>query len=388
MPVFKLCMKIIRKNLPSMMIYVVIFLGIAILITTASTRSSSAGEFTQTKTNIAFFSGENTPLVQGLKKELSKTCNFVELPDETEKLQDALFFRSVSYIIRIPKGFTESFLNGGSATIGKTIVPDSVSARYTDLAVSQYLNIARLYVKNLNGISQEKLVNDVENDFSTDTPVELQASAQTASQNDFAVYYFNYLAYTLSAVLILGIAAIMLVFNNLDLKRRNYCSPLSAGSMNVQFILANFVFAMACWIIMVGACFVLNPDALSRPNTLWMVLNSLVLTLCLSGMSYLIGSLMKSRNAISAVCNVVTLGPCFISGVFVPQEFLNGTVLKIASFTPTYWYVKANNQIADLTSFSYSVLSPTLFCMMVELGFAAAFLAIALAVGKNRKRES
>lgn len=388
MPVFKLCIKIIRKNLPVMLIYIVIFLAISILISAVNTNAPASGSFSQTKTNVAFFSGEDTPLVRGLKKELAKTCDFVALPDETEKLQDALYFRSVDYILRVPKGFTEDFLRGGTPKLTKTIVPDSVSARYTDLAVNGYLNTARLYVKSLSGISQEELARDVEKDLSAETPVTLTADGKLRAKNDFTAYYFNYLAYTLAAVLILGISAIMLVFNNKELKRRNFCSPVSAGSMNLQFVLANFVFTVACWAITVATCFLLNPSALFSPNSLWLTLNSLVFTLCLSGIGYLTGLLLKSRNAISAVNNVVTLGPCFISGVFVPQEFLNGTVLKIASFTPTYWYVKANNTISGLTHFTRETLSPVLFCMLVELCFAAALFAVALAVGKQRKTEN
>lgn len=388
MPVFKLCMKIVRKNMPSMMIYIVIFLGIAILVSKANAPAPQDGGFSQTKTTVAFYSEEDTPLVQGLKKELAKTCNFTEIPNETEKLQDALFFRNVDYILRIPKGFTDRFLRGETPKLAKTIVPDSVSARYTDLAVSQYLNTARLYVNSLNGISQEELVRRVENDLSANTPVTMKSDVTQLAKNDFTVYYFNYLAYTLSSILILGISAIMLVFNNKELKRRNFCSPISAGSMNLQFIFANFTFTVACWVVTVSACFALNPGALASRNTLWLTVNSLMFTLCLSGVSYVIGTLMKNRNVISAVNNIVTLGPCFISGVFVPQEYLNDTVLKIASFTPTYWYVKANNQIGELAAFNSETLSPILFCMLVELCFAAAFFAVALAIGKQRKTEN
>ena len=40
-----------------------------------------------------------------LNRELSRVANFVELPDETEALQDALYFRTVTYILRVPEGF-------------------------------------------------------------------------------------------------------------------------------------------------------------------------------------------------------------------------------------------------------------------------------------------
>jgi len=50
----------------------------------------------------------------------------------------------------------------------------------------------------------------------------------------------------------------------------------------------------------------------------------------------------------SAAANVFSLGSCFISGVFVPQDLMSNTVLKIASFTPNYWFVKANNSISPI----------------------------------------
>ena len=46
-------------------------------------------------------------------------------------------------------------------------------------------------------------------------------------------YYFNYLAYALLAVLILGISSIMMVFNNQDIKRRNSCAPVSYTHLDV-----------------------------------------------------------------------------------------------------------------------------------------------------------
>ena len=106
MQVFSLCMKIIKKNKATMLVYVFIFLGIAILISIASSKEPIGSAYASSKTDIAFFSGQNTPLVAGLKQELSKTANFVDVADNTESLQDALYFRKVTYIVREPKGFT------------------------------------------------------------------------------------------------------------------------------------------------------------------------------------------------------------------------------------------------------------------------------------------
>ena len=383
MPVFKLCIKIIKKNMASMLIYIGIFLGILVLISAYSTKSGPTS-YTDQKINVAFISQENSPLIDGLKDQLSKRAEFVNIPDETEKLQDALYFRNVEYIIRIPKGFTQSFMNGKDVQIEKTIVPSSTSSAYIDYNINQYLNNARLYVKYTPGITQEELVKKLNNDLSVDTKVEIKQFGQSSSHN-YARNYFNYLAYAMFAVLILGISAIMIVFNNKDLQRRNFCSPVHASSLNAQFMLANFVFSAAVWGIMMIFYLLFDWNNINCTNTLYFLLNSIVFTFCGACLSYLIGNLMKSREAISAVCNVVTLGPCFISGVLVPQELLGDTVLKVASFTPTYWFVKANAQIAALTNFNFDNLSPVFTNILIELGFGIAFFLLSLVIGKRRR---
>ena len=386
MPVFKLCMKIIKKNLPSLLIYVGIFLLILVLFATNSTKKAQTG-FTTDKCKVAFISEESSPLIDGFKQELSKSAEFVTIADNTEKLQDALYFRNVEYIIRIPKGFTASFMNGEDMQIQKTTVPNSTSSAFLDIHINQYFNTARLYVKNVKGITQAELVKHLSTDLGTGTTVELKAGQSTSNHN-FAGNYYNYLAYVLLSILILGIAAIMLVFNNQDLQRRNFCSPIRAGSINMQFMLANFAFSFACWAIMAGFYFVFDSENAFCTNTLYFLLNSFVFTFCGACISYLIGNLIKDENAISAVCNVVTLGSSFLGGVFVPQQYLNDTVLKIASFTPTYWFVKANGQIAELTNFDYANLSPIFSNILVEVGFGIAFFVLSLVIGKRKRMAS
>jgi ABC-2 type transport system permease protein len=107
--------------------------------------------------------------------------------------------------------------------------------------------------------------------------------------------------------------------------------------------------------------------------------------ICGTSLSYLIGTAVTNQEALSAVCNVVTLGPSFISGVFVPQELISQSVLRIASFTPSYWYVKANNEIAGLTSFGFEQLESVFSSILIQLGFAVAMFAVALVVAKRKR---
>ena len=69
MQVFKLCMKIIKKNMSVLLIYVFVFVTFSIIVSLSSgSRNKETDAFTVSKTSIAFLSGENTPLVNGLKE--------------------------------------------------------------------------------------------------------------------------------------------------------------------------------------------------------------------------------------------------------------------------------------------------------------------------------
>lgn len=384
MPVFKLCMKIIKKNIPTMLIYIFVFLLVSILISTSSTKDQEK-LMNQSKTNIAFISDENSVFINGLKDQLGTIANFVNIEDNTEALQDALYFRSVEYIIRVPKGFTDDFMSGKDVQLEKTIVPASISNAYIDLSINQYLSTAKLYINQVSGISQETLVQHLKTDLNKQTQVELLKTATDKGDTNFTKYYVNYLSYSLLSVILLGIGTIMMVFNNSDIKRRTGCSPLSPRNITIQYILANLMLALVTWIIMIVACLIINYKNTLNISSLYFLLNSFVFTVCCVSIGFLVGKFVKNQNAISAACNVITLGSCFISGVFVPQELLSDSVLKMASFTPTYWYVKANNVIAELSQFDYSHVSTVLSYMLIEMVFALSFFAVTLVVGKKGK---
>lgn len=390
MQVFKLCMKVIKKNLTSILIYVFIFLGIAIMFSLFSSQSPQ-NSYSDVKTPMVFISEENTPLVTGLKQELAKSATFTNVADNTDALQDALYFRDTTYIVRISKGFTDRFMHGENVQIEKTTVPDSIYSTYIDMKIDRYLNTAALYVKSENGITQEKLVSRLKVDLSKTADISLksvnsqQGNGSTTTSQSFITNYFNYVAYILPAILIFGIAAIMQVFNNRDLSRRSFCSPITTRNYNFQYLLANMCFSIACWAVLVIPCTLFDTKHFFTWNTPFLLLNSFAFVLAASALSYLIGNLVKGRSAVAALSNVCSLGPCFISGVFIPSQYLSDSVLKIASFTPTYWFVKANQQIGALTSFHFANLTPSYNCMLVEVGFAIAFLALGLVIGKRKR---
>jgi ABC-2 type transport system permease protein len=384
MSVFKVCLKIFKKNLPVISIYFAIFMVISIIMTIMM-RPAETGEFGRTKVDIAFFAGEETPLVAGLREALATQVNFVPLTDDTEKLQEALFYRRVHYILRVPDGFTSSFLQGGPELLQRTSVPDATSAVYIDLRIDRYLEILRLYVNALPELELQEQVAFALDDLSLETEVVLAVPETQFGAQGHLQYYFNFLAYAIIFVIILGMSSVFLTFNSLELKRRNLCSPLSARAISLQCYLACAAFALASWLLMVIISLVFGFREITGPAAWFYILNSLVFTVCIAGLAYLIGNLARSWEVVNAIANIVALGSSFIGGVFVPQELLGENVLKIASFTPTYWYVRANGNIAALTNYDLQTLADFFAALAVQTGFAIAFIVIALVVVKRKQ---
>lgn len=385
MQVYKSFFKVIYKNLNQILIYVGVFFMVTIMVT-KSYGSQVSTNFTETKINVVFINQDkDSKLMVGFKDYLSKNANLINIPDDDKRLQDALFFREAEYIIKVPAGFTEKLLSGNEVQLEKTTVPNSASSIYMDNLINKYFNTVKAYNTGIKNLTQQELAAYTAKDLSQKTEVNVESLVKQSNKIDTFAYYFNYLAYALFSILILGVCAVMMVFNQQDLKMRNLCSPLKLRSFNFQMILGNISFAVIAWFLMIFASFIMYGSYMFTVNGLLLLLNSFIFTLAALSISFLIANLVKSRGAMSAAANVVSLGSCFIGGVMVPQALLGKSVLKIASFTPTYWYVKANNQIVNLASINIENLQPVITCMLITLGFGAAFLAVTISVIKQKR---
>ena len=386
MQVYKAYFKIIKKNIGQLSIYLIIFLLFAIIFGKVST-SPKDTDFESTKVNISIINkDENSKLISGLTDYLKENANIVDVGTSKEDLQDALFFREAEYIITIPKGFTKEILKGNKdINIEKTVIPNSTSEIYMDNLINRYLNTVKMYTSTIDNISQAKLVSNVNKDLSHTTDVKIKTYDNDYSNNASCANYYNFFAYSMFAILILGISLVMISFNNKDLKRRNLASSLSMKNMNIQMVFANITYALVVWFVMIIASFIMFKNYMFTINGLLSLLNSFVFTLAALSISILISNLVTSRNALSAVVNVIALGSFFISGVFVPQQYLGDTVLSIAKFNPTYWYVKANDDIAILVNYSNENMRPIFMSMIIVLGFALAVYAVTLVVIKQKR---
>jgi len=392
MPVFKAYIQIIRKNAPLLLMYLGIVVGLAVMMTIFNAQSPQTG-FSGSQVRTAIFNDDEkagSALVAGLADYLAQTAEIIDLADDPQKIRDALFFGEVSYILRVPDGFSELLHLKGPAAVAKLermAAPDSTTALYMDMLVNKYLSTVRLYQAGLPEATDNEIARLALANLAISTPVELSGQTSFPGSYENIVYYFNYLAYALLSILILGVSTCMITFNGLDLKRRNLCSPVSIRSLNLQILAGNLTFSFGSWLVMILVSLILYRGAMLTGTGFWLALNSFAFMLVGLCLSLLIGYTLKSRNAQAAVANVLTLGTSFIAGVFVPQELLGHSVLQIARFTPTYWFVRANVAIGGLDTFDWSSLGDIRLAILIQLGFAGIFLAAATVL-VYRKRQA
>jgi ABC-2 type transport system permease protein len=256
-----------------------------------------------------------------------------------------------------------------------------------DSAIDNYLNMARIYIRYNPGAGMSELIEFLSTIPESETRVIIDSGEKKIlDAAEFNKYYFNYLGYIMIVCFILGISNVMMSFNGLELRRRQFASPLSSRGFNLQLILANLMFVLAYLLVYIVIGYISNPFGSFNLSLVLTWINALIFALVVLCISYFIGILVKGKNAIQAISTGLSLGMAFLSGMFVPQQFLGSAVIRVASFLPSYWYVKANNTIGDVSDYSFKHLAPVLQYMAVQIGFVALFLALILVVAKRKRQ--
>lgn len=384
MPVFKAYFKVLRKALPGMLLYLAVYMALSVFFTLAAPAASE--QFQPARLRVAVINrDDDSPLAAGLTAYLAGTHQLVSYPDDPEQLQDALFYRDLEYIVIIPDGFEAGYLVGNDIALQTVVVPGSTSSHYVDLQIDKYLNTLKLHQQFGRHHSWAELQAAVEKDLANKTPVTVHNASGAADKPGF-VYYFGYLAYSLVAIVMLGVSTIMLAFNKPDVQNRMSCGPLAVRKINLQLAAGHAIFALCTWaVMMLLGCALYGSSMLSSELFGWFAANSLVFTAVCVSIGLLVGSLIKNHNAQNAAVNVITLGMSFVCGVFVPQSMLTPSVLAFAKFLPSYWYVRAHDTISATLVLPMADKGPIYGPILIQLGFAAAIFAVTLFLSKERR---
>lgn len=380
MQVFKAFMKILRKLIPSLSIYMIIFLALSFFLS-GSGKENKISQFTKNKVNIAVINEDSGTLGSGLKEYLGEIHNIVELKNDKETLQDELYFRNVEYILFIPEDFTSRVIEGNREDLCKAVkVPGSYTGKYLDTQVNQFISTLEFYM--IAGMDEKQAVENAEGDLSQEVKINLlEESIRSTKADDY--YYFLYLPYIILSIVIMGISPILMTFQTKEINERNLCSALPLKKKNMQLMLGSMITVLGIFILIMIAAFIMYGKYLSISKAAFYIENCISFLLIATGLSFLVSTFVSNKNVLNMITNVLSLGMCFLGGIFVPREVFGDTIANISKFFPTYWYVNAVEVIQDVEN-KHSLLRELQINIGVQFLFAIAIFSAALAITKLR----
>ncbi|MBP7479369.1 MAG: ABC transporter permease [Spirochaetaceae bacterium] len=382
MPVFKTFLKIVNKNKSTIIMYLAIFLGIAIPITKLIPGAAEPS-YADSAEPIAVIDNDNSVISKGLHDYLKKTQRVKNIETDTDSIQDALYFRDIQFLVSIPSGYEKSLLQGVVPVLNTTSVPNSYSGIYISMQIEQYLSFLRIYLAS--GYTLQDAVQKAEEVLNTKADVSLVNDGKTLSQSYKFTFYYQYIPYMLLGILVQIIGLIFLSFNKEEVRRRTMCSSTTLRSRNIQLFFGCAVLGIAILAVVLLISFILYGSELSQSGVFpWLLANSLTFLVVSISLGFLVGSIVKNDNQLSALATSIAMIFSFLGGIFISQELMGNQVQKIAKFIPTYWYIASNKILGYAQGIETIDTSIFMQNIGIQVAFALAFFSLALAVSKRK----
>ena len=324
---------------------------------------------------------EEVGLTKNLINYLKENANVLDIENDEEKINDAIFYREVNYVIYIPKNYRVDTLNKLNPTIDIKSANDYDSA-YTSMLLTRYLNVQNTYLKYTN--NENELINSINNNLSYKTNIEITSKLDTSKLTKIS-RFFNFASYSIMAVIIYIICLVMSSFNKDVVKKRTIISSMNYKKYNKYILLSSFIYSSIIWILYVILSFIIIGSSMFSLRGLIYILNTFIFSFVALTLALLISNLIKSKGAISGIVNVIALGQAFLCGAFIPSEFLGENIIKYSKILPAYWYNNSNDLLSTIEVINIVNLKPILLNMIVLVIFAIIFIVINNIVSKHKQ---
>ena len=379
MQVFKLFFKTMKGNLPNVLIYFVITFVCALVFVKAQT-TSPAFSSKEIKPSIVIKNQGDSEYAKGLSDYLKEKCVVIDV--EEERIENALFYRQISYVLYLPDDFDAKVENRGNIDL-QTKKVDSLSDSYlAEQYVTSYMSTLQGNLEYGNLANEKEVIKQTAKDLSKDVKITML----NGEHKEEVQYYFNFLSYTFCSCLIGGIGYVMFVLHKREIRRRNTVSPLKNTSMNLQLMLGYISYAVVMGLVAILFAYLIFPEGMKEAFGPYMVLNTFVSLVPALGLAYLVGTAIQSLEIQQGLSNVLCLIMAFLGGSFVPQQLLSDNLLKFSTFTPNYWFVKANDALYQIQEFDMEHLQPVFSYMGMQILFGVVFFLIAMIYSKQRRK--
>lgn len=377
MTVFKAFWKIVKKYKVTVILYTVmliIFGGISI------SSGDNGFKYIDSKPRIYVVNNDlNNKLTENFISYLNKNSDLIKIKDN--KVDDAIFYKDIDYVIYIPELYGSNVLNGLNPILDIK-KNDSYDSALAQLLVEKYIKVQNVYA---NMYSDENIIVDAINDnLNSSIDVDISSSINI-SKTSKMTSYFNYASYSILAIIIYIICLVLFCFKNKDVSKRILVSSTNVSKHNKLLLLSSLLFCIINWILFVLLGVIIIGRSLFSIRGIIYIFNMLLFIFNSLTFAFFISSIFSNKNAIVGIVNVVALGEAFLCGAFVPVEWLPSFVVTIAHIFPTYWYINTNNLLGNIDIINLTIIKPIIINSLVIICFMVLFIILNNIILKKQK---
>ena len=265
-------------------------------------------------------------LSKNLVEYIEKNSNIVDIENDEEARNDALFYRDVSYIIYIPENYSKDFLNGLNPEINIKSAGDAGSS-YAEMMLTRYIKVANIYQKELQ--NEDELIKTINETLEKEAETEITSKLDTDNLTR-AAFYYNFMNYSILAGCVYVICIIISSFREEKIRKRTVISSMNYKKFNRQLLVSNGALALILWFLYVVLSFILIGDIMFTAHGLILIANSFVFSICSLTIAFLIANLINNKNAINGIINVVALRFklfmwCFCTSRMVARHYIKNS---------------------------------------------------------------
>ncbi len=393
MSTFKTSLKIVAAH----RIYVLVYLMALSLLglnAGAARSEDTSSQVKEATASVAVIDRDGSTVSRGVKDYVESVGKVQPLEDSRQAIQDATAQNRISYILIIPAGYgqrlQEAARQGTEPPRMDTVIGyESAAGSLMNARTDSYLGQVTGYLSTLTD-DPARAVALAKETMDHSAPAKRIAQDATPLPHGFVVYaMFSF--YPIMAFAIVTISTLMTSLGRRSVHSRLTAAPVSGRSRSLGTIGACLMIGLVgwLWIFGLGVANLGNSAVMTSAPLLGVVGAALgAYMLVAVSLGFLLGQVGLGHNAASAVANIGGLAMSFLSGAWVPTEWLPDAVVQASKFTPGYWAAQAISGAYTADSMSAAVIRPLLVDCGICTLFAVAVFAVAMAVGRTRARSS
>ena len=378
MTTFNTFWKIVKKYKGTIILYTVILIAFGGINLKNNDISQT---FDQEIPDIAIVNkDENKSLTNNLINYLDKNTKIRNIKEKD--LEDALFYRDISYIIYIPENYTNDLLNNKNPEINiKT--NNNYDATLSELILTRYLKTQNIMLKQ--STDENEIINNINEVLETQVNINL-TSKQNISNIEKTATYFNFASYSITAVVIFITCLVLSSFHQKEVNKRIIISSTNYKKNNKWVLISSTLFASIVCIFYIILGLILLKEPLLNIKGIIYIINTALFTFTTLTLALLISNLIYNKNAITALVNIIALSQACLCGAFIPAKYMPDKVLQVAQILPARWYIKSNDILKNVENITINNTNQIITNMIVMILFAIIFIILTNIVSKYKEK--